>query len=300
LDMVRLATERPVRLPGPFAGWGACRASALAAYMGTNRDISGSWLSAFRLSNRPWAYTELALVYVNLQGGKGAPRGSFLERATDILLPFRGGTIALSDKAGGGDLHVTVLAIRTNFFGNFIATDLRANMQQLLRGFWQDVTWAFGARTYGVGPEGRRDFWADAKSSGPLVHTHAQFTSGLTLDNHVLGDPLGPNARSVAGGVVWTSPGWELQATAAMERYAADECYLASASRGDHQAWAWTKAAEYPSEIRRRLTLGWQNIPGAGAYSLAVRLGYEHTSNFAFSGESRDSVLARVYVRWGS
>lgn len=297
-DMVRLATERPVRLPGPLRGWGRWRASALLARMGADRDVPGSWLSAFRLSNRPWAYTELALVYVNLQGGDGAPEGSFGERAIDVFLPFLGGVIELSDKAGGGDLHVTVPSIRTHFFANFIATDLRANGDQALRAFWQDAIWAFGARTYGLGSEGRLDVWADAKSAGPLPHTHHQYTSGLTLDGRVLGDPLGPNARGVSVGVSWTAPEWKIEASAAQERYSMDEWRLEGAFEGDTRPWVWTKTAEFPSEIRRRLTVEWRRPPEPGQIALGVRVAYEHAANFAFAGHARNNFAIRIRARW--
>ena len=297
-DMVRLTTERPVRLPGPFRGWGRWRASAMLAQMGTNRDVPGSWLSAFRLSNRPWAYTELALVYVNLQGGDGAPAGTFRERAVDVLFPFLGGVIELSDKAGGGDLHVTVPSIRTHFFGNFIATDLRANGQQARRAFWQDVIWAFGARTYGLGGDERLDVWADAKSAGPLPHTHHQYTSGLTLDGRVLGDPLGPNARSVSAGVTWTATEWRVEASATQERYSADEWVLAGAFDGDTRPWVWTKTSERPSEIRRRVTVDWTRAPEQAGVAVAVRLAYERVVNFAFTGRSRHNFAVRMRVRW--
>ena len=297
-DMVRLATERPVRLPGPLRGWGQWRASVLVARMGADRDVPGSWLSAFRLSNRPWAYTEFALVYVNLQGGDGAPDGTLGERAIDILLPFLGGVIPLSDKAGGADFHVTVPSIRTHFFTNFVATDLRANADQARQAFWQDAIWAFGARTYGLGSEGRLDVWADAKSAGPLPHTHHQYTSGLTLDGRVLGDPLGPNARGVSIGFAWTAPEWKVEASAAQERYSADEWRLEGAFEGDTRPWVWTKTAEFPSEVRRRLTVEWRRALEPGRTALGIRVAYERVANFAFAGRSRNNFAVRVRAHW--
>lgn len=298
LDMVRLGTERSFRLPGPLRGWGRWRASALVARMGADRDVPGSWLSAFRLSNRPRAHTEFALVYANLQGGDGAPDGTLGERAIDILLPFLGGAIPLSDKVVGADVHVTVPSIRTHFFANVVATDLRANSDQALRAFWQDAIWALGARTYGLGSEGRLDVWADAKSAGPLPHTHHQYTSGLTLDGRVLGDPLGPNARGVSIGFAWTAPEWKVEASAAQERYSADEWRLEGAFEGDTRPWVWTKTAEFPSEVRRRLTVEWRRALEPGRTALGVRVAYERVANFAFAGRSRNNFAVRVRAHW--
>lgn len=297
-DMIRLATERPVRLPGRLRGWGQWRASALLARMGTDRDVPGSWLSAFRLSNRPGRTVELALVYANLQGGDGAPDGTLGERAIDVFLPFLGGVIELSDKVAGIDVLVTVPSIRTHFFMNFVATDLRANREQALRAFWQDAIWAFGARAYGLGSQGRLDVWADAKSTGPLPHTHHQYTSGLTLDERVLGDPLGPNARGVSVGFAWKAEAWKAEATVAQERWSADEWALAGAFEGDPRPWVWTKTAEFPSEVRRRLTLEWRREPEPGRIALGVRAAYERAANFAFTGRNRNNFAVRVRARW--
>ena len=297
-DMIRLATERPVRLPGRLRGWGQWRASALLARMGADRDVPGSWLSAFRLSNRPGRTVELGLVYVNLQGGDGAPDGTLGERAIDVFLPFLGGVIELSDKVSGIDVLVTVPSIRTHFFMNFVATDLRANREQALRAFWQDAIWAFGACAYGLGSQGRLDVWADAKSAGPLPHTHHQYTSGLTLDGRVLGDPLGPNARGVSVGFAWTASAWKAEATVAQERWSADEWVLAGAFEGDPRPWVWTKTAEFPSEVRRRLTLEWRREPEPGRIALGVRAAYERAANFAFTGRNRNNFAVRVRARW--
>lgn len=297
-DMIRLATERPVRLPGRLRGWGQWRASALLARMGADRDVPGSWLSAFRLSNRPGRTVELGLVYVNLQGGDGAPDGTLGERAIDVFLPFLGGVIELSDKVAGIDVLVTVPSIRTHFFMNFVATDLRANRDQALRAFWQDAIWAFGARAYGLGSQGRLDVWADAKSAGPLPHTHHQYTSGLTLDGRVLGDPLGPNARGVSVGFAWTASAWKAEASVAQERWSADEWTLAGAFEGDPRPWVWTKTAEFPSEVRRRLTLEWRREPEPGRIALGVRAAYERAANFAFAGRNRNNFAVRVQARW--
>ena len=297
-DMIRLATERPVRLPGRLRGWGQWRASALLARMGADRDVPGSWLSAFRLSNRPGRTVELALVYVNLQGGDGAPDGTLGERAIDVFLPFLGGVIEISDKVAGIDVLVTVPSIRTHFFMNFVATDLRANRDQALRAFWQDAIWAFGARAYGLGSQGRLDVWADAKSAGPLPHTHHQYTSGLTLDSRVLGDPLGPNARGVSVGFAWTASAWKAEASVAQERWSADEWTLAGAFEGDPRPWVWTKTAEFPSEVRRRLTLEWRREPEPGRIALGVRAAYERAANFAFTGRNRNNFAVRVRAHW--
>lgn len=298
LDLARLASDRPFRLPGFLRGMGEWRASAMVANMGGSRDVPDSWLAGFRVSNRVWSKMQLALFYLNLQGGDGSPEGSFWKRAADLLLPFRGGVVQVSDKVGGGDLQIAVPSVRALFYLNFVATDLRRNFNQFLRAYWQDAVWSGGVRTLGLGAQGRFDAWLEAKSAGPLVHTHSQFTSGLTLDGRVIGDPLGPNARSVAAGVSWTAPLWRLSATAARERYSGDEWRLVGAFEGDPRPWEWTKIKARPAETRTRLTVDWTNRPAPGNVFVSARLAYEQAGNFNFAGGRRHNFLVRISAGW--
>lgn len=298
LDLVRLASDRPFRLPGFLRGTGEWRASAMVANMGASRDVPDSWLAGFRVSNRVWSKMQLALFYLNLQGGDGSSDGSFWERVADLLLPFRGGVVQVSDKAGGGDLQIAIPSARALLYLNFVATDLRRNYSQFLRAYWQDAIWSGGVRTLGLGAQGRFDAWLEAKSAGPLAHTHSQFTSGLTLDGRVIGDPLGPNARSVAAGVSWTAPLWRLSAAAARERYSGDEWRLVGAFEGDPRPWEWTKIRARPAETRTRLTVDWTNRPAPGNVFLSARLAYEQADNFDFAGGRRRNLLVRISAGW--
>ncbi len=295
LDMVRVATDRPFRLPGSLRNWGVWQASALVARMEAERDTPRSLLAAFRLGYRPVSSLELGLVYLNHQGGEGAPSAGFLARVADLLLPVRGGVIEVSDKAGGGDLRVTIKRARTQLYLNFLATDMRQSLRQFARGYWRDALWTAGARTFGLGSQGRLDLWMEGRHAGPLVHTHHQFTSGLTLGGRVVGDPLGPNAWSVAGGAAWRAHEWKASVSVAWEHYSADEWSLRSPP-GPPRGPEWTRTADNPDETRARVAFDWRRDPGPRGVDASLRLGYEHVDNFGFAGSARDNFLARLTV----
>ncbi len=290
LDMVRVASERPFRLPG--GRWGLWRASALVARMESNRDTPRSLLAVFHLGHRPVPAFEWGFVYLNHQAGEGAPSGTLLARLADLLLPVRGGTIEVSDKAGGGHARVTIQRAKTQLYVNFLATDLRRDWRQFLRGYWRDALWTAGASARGLGGEGRLDLWTEARHAGPLVHTHHQFTSGLTLDGRVIGDPLGPNAWSVAAGAAWRAAGWTSRLSVAREHYSADEWRLRREPGKARRQWA--RIADNEDEVRLRLVVDWRRLPGAGGVETALRLAYERVGNFAFDGSNRDNFVMRL------
>lgn len=297
LDMVRVAADRPFRLPGSLEDWGIWQASALIARMEADRDTPHSLLAIFRLGFRPGRTVELGLVYLNHQGGEGGPRAGSLKRVADLLLPIRGGAIEVSDKAGGADVRVTLEQARTQLYVNFLATDMRRSLRQFAQGYWRDALWTAGARTLGLGRHGRLDVWVEARHAGPLVHTHHQFTSGLTIDGRVIGDPLGPNAWSIAGGAAWRARRWKAAAAATWEHYSADEWRLASGT-GRRRADEWSRTADNPDETRARITFDWRGDPGPGGLETSFRLGYEHVRNFGFAGQDRENFLARLTVAW--
>lgn len=294
LDMVRIASEHPLRLPGALRRWGLWHASALVARMESDRDTPRSLLAAFHLAHRPVPAFEWGLVYLNHQAGEGAPSAALLTRVTDLLLPVRGGLIEVSDKAGGGHLRLTIRRARTDIYVNFLATDLRRDGRQFLQGYWRDALWTAGATARGLDSEARLDIWVEGRHAGPLVHTHHQFTSGLTLDGLVIGDPLGPNAWSVAGGASWRATRWTAALSAAWEHYSADEWRLGPEPGKERHQWA--RIADNPDEVRARLAFDMRLRAQAGLET-AIRLGYERVRNFAFNGTNRNNFLLRLTLR---
>ena len=142
--------------------------------------------------------------------------------------------------------------------------------------------------------------FADARiewtHAGVLVHSHYQFTSGLTLDGRVLGDALGPNAWSVKGGVDRTGRDSRLSVTGAWELYSGDDWYVGPIPGGGPWDWDWTLLADNPDEIRKRITVDWTLFPDGSGIEKSIRLGYEHVTRYAFSDENRSNFLAQVKV----
>ncbi|MGD8871008.1 MAG: capsule assembly Wzi family protein [Gemmatimonadota bacterium] len=301
LDMARIAMDRPVQLPGPFRVLGLWQASGLLADMGDNRDVPGSFLTVLRLSSRPTRFIEIGVNYMNLQGGEGSPDGNWRDRLHDLFLFWTdGGYLQISDKVVGLDLGLTLPAIHTDLFVNFMTTDDRGRFRQPASGVWEDAIWLAGARVQRVGPGGRFDVWGEWRHGGARIHAHQQFTSGMTLDRRLLGDVLGPNAASVEAGVDWTGPSSRIGVALAWERYSGDDYDWGLINGAVYPDFDWFRVSDNPDEIRRRVTATWSPLGLIDEMETSVRLGYEHVSRFAYTDESRDNLFAQVKVgfRW--
>jgi len=299
LDMVRLAADRPVRLPGPLSALGLWQASMAVADMGNDRDVPGAKLTVMRLSGRPSRYVEFGVNYLNLQGGEGAPAASFGERLRDLFLFWQdGGYLRISDKVAGADLRISVPQARSALYVNFLTTDDRGRFQQPAGGYWEDAIWLVGAEALGLGADGRTDVHVEWRHIGPRPHTHHQFTSGMTVDDRVFGDPLGPNAVGVTGGVDWTGPDARVRVTGAWERYSGDDFYWALIPGGGPWDFDWYRRADNPDEVRARLMVEYLRFAGWRELETSVRLGYEHVTRFAYTDANRNNVLARLSLRY--
>ncbi len=275
---------------------GLWQASLLVADMGRSRDVPGSQMMVFRVSGRPLRFVELGLNYLNVQGGEGAPSATWRERLSDIFLFWNpvGRDVYVSDKVIGADVRVTLPAIGLELYANGLTTDDRGHFQQPANGLWEDAIWLVGARGGGLGVDGRLDVWAEWRHSGAEAQAHYQFSSGLTLDDRVIGDALGPHASSVQGGIDWTGPESRISVGGFWECFSGDDMFLGD-RLGDQSFsdYTWVTLADNPDEIRKRITAEWTRFPDHTGLRTTLRLGYEHVTRFNFTEQNRSNFLVQ-------
>jgi hypothetical protein len=247
---------------------------------------------------------EFGLNYVNIQGGEGAPEATLWERIKDVLLLVRtdpsasnpGGLFEISDKVAGADLRISVPQAHSALYVNFVTTDDRGNFQQPAKGYWEDAIWLVGAEAEGLGAEGRWDVHAEWRHAGARANTHGQFTSGVTVDGRVLGEPVGPNAVGVSAGLDWTGLDSRVRLRGAWERYSGDTFAWDPAPGGS--STAWYVVSDNPDEVRQRVVVDYLRFAGWRNLETSVRLGYEHVTRFNYLEGSRDNLLAQVSFRY--
>ena len=298
LDMLRITMDRPAQLPGPFRVLGLWQLSGLLANMGENSDTPGSYMSVLRFASRPSRFTELAINYMNHQGGENSPAGNWRDRVHDTFFFWTNdGYLQISDKLVGFDFALTLPALHSNMYVNFLTTDDRGKFSQPATGIWEDAIWVAGGRLFRVGPSGRFDVWGEWRHAGARIYTHHQFTSGLTLDERIIGDPIGPNAASVQGGLDWTGPSSRVSLVGAWELYSGDS-YTWGIPAGDvYPNYDWWRVANNPDESRWRVTASWSGLAPIRSLEdleTTVHLGYEHVTRFNYLDENRSNFLVQV------
>lgn len=298
MDMVRLAADRPVRFPGFLGALGLWQGSFLLADMGDAQDTPGSQLVIMRLSGRPDEHVEFGISYLNIAGGENAPPANFDARIHDLFFFWTdGGFLEISDKVVGADLRLSAPEIGASLNVNFLTTDDRGRFQQPAGGYWEDAVWQAEGELVGLGPDGRMDAALQWTHAGPRPHSHGQFTSGVTLDQRILGSALGPNAAAVTGRLTWNASASRLRLIGAWERYSGDRYYWARIPGGGEWDYDWYRESDNPDELRVRAVAEWLRFEGWRGFETTVRVGWEHVTRFDFGDEGRHDLLAQWVVR---
>ncbi len=291
LDLFRLSFERPVVLPFFLRAVGPLNASALIADMGANSDTPHSQMVVFTGSIHPRRNLELGATLLSHFGGTGIPEVTFLQRLGDVFFIYPQGD-AVSDKALGASVRVTIPSVRTQLYVDMMTTDDHHYLKFASQALVTEAVWTGGAKVTGLGADGRTDLWAEARRSGVRPYTHSALTSGLTLDGRIIGDAMGPLGSGATAGVDWRGSRHTFSLSAASERYSGADRY-AHASTGDI---AWTRIVDRPDETRLRILTDWSTDAGANRVGTSVRIGYEHVTRVLFTGSSRSNLLAQVRI----
>ena len=290
LDLVRISLDRPARLPWVLRVLGPVGASALLADMGANSDTPHSKLVIFQGSLRPHPYLEVGATLLNHQGGSGGPPATFAERLQDLFLIYPQGK-PISDKVFGADVRLTLPAAGLQLYLEVLTTDDHELFSSPDQALVNEAVWIAGASVSGLGAEGRTDLWVEARRAGVRPHTHHQFTSGLTLDERIIGDAMGPLGTGLAAGVDWRGSRHTAALLGAVERYSGADRY---GNMDEEGRFAWVRTLDRPDEIRVRVVGDWVVDAEAQGFGTSVRVGYEHVTRTAFTTGARSNFLAQV------
>lgn len=296
LDLVRIQTERPFRLPSVLGLLGPMSASAFLADMGEDRHIPNAKLFVMEVSARPSPYFEFGGTLANVQAGQGGPEATFGDRLRDsfLWLFLWDGRPNISDKIAAVDSRLTLPGSGLSAYLEATTTDINFKRTETL---WDEAVWTAGLDLVGRGPEGRLDMWLEGRRTGVRPHTHHQYESGVTVNRLIVGDPGGPMSLSWQGGVTWNGDVQTLAVSGAWERYSGD--VYRNNGRTDTE-FRWNKISDEPDEIRLRGMAEWSHRPNRLGVTGAVRLGVERVQRFAFSTTTRSNLLlqARVGYAW--
>ncbi len=213
LDQVSLTSDFPFVLPGPLRLIGPMRATLVLADLGPSVVRSHSTLLGYKVSVRPAKDIELGATFLDHFGGTGGRASTLGDRLIDFL-PFIDlfRTHNYTDSARALDIDSDKLLgvdgrlVLRHLGGIVVAGELLIDDFDVHR-LPTLLTWD-GAQSLDIlvpriasGPVALR---LAVRHTGVRTYTHGPLAGGVTTRGRLIGDELGPDAKSFSLGADWT------------------------------------------------------------------------------------------------
>lgn len=305
VDMVRIATDTPFFL----YKIGPTRGSLVVGDLGRNQRFPHSTFVAYKLSGNPFVSRfELSASVFAEQGGKGAPGATLLDNVVDLIPALK---------------YTLQTQNRNQFSNKFAGWEYRLRLPELsgLQLYaehqfddmdprrWRSTLWQDGGHIAGlslshVGPLANLSTAVEYHHTGVRYYKHGVFTSGVTFDRTLIGDPLGPQGNAGYLRLGWDAGGrTALTINAAAERRGGDfyEALVDTTARGRQINFRFLVRDARPSERRNRVVVNWLTRSETG-WRMSVEAGVERVANWeSLAGQDRTNATAGVkfeVVRW--
>jgi hypothetical protein len=194
LDMIKISSVSPFYYPFFFRKLGMNEMSLVVANLGSDQVFKNPWLVAYKISNRRNPYFEFGFSQALILGGEGAP---------DI--GFGGGVVEFFDITSNDESSLRNVAIELigripkfrglEIYSEVQFADFSTNLETL---FVDDTSYLAGAYLPRLNFSGTLDLRVEYRRLAPRYARSPIFTDGMTEDNRLLGDPLGPDAWAVS------------------------------------------------------------------------------------------------------
>ncbi len=307
LDQVSLAGDAPFILPGFLRALGPTQATLIVADLGPSAVRSHSKLLAYKVSIAPANAVELGGTFMNHYGGSGGRSSSFSDHLIDFL-PFidvfrthnyvdttRDFDVD-SDKLLGVDGRVRLDRLAgATITGELLIDDFDVHrLPKLLTGYGSQTVAILLPRLGSPAVSAK----LSAKHMGIFTYTHNALTSGITTRGRLLGDELGPDAKSYSA-LLRLAPSaavrFELEGRTSIYSDANYGAYYSDSAQTIYHVYKVSKQAD---ELRDLLfgTLVLQ--PDVGI-AITVRAGAERIRNADFQGGRRRDYVADIALRIG-
>ena len=296
LDMLRISTDLPFR--GWFIkGTSPMRGSIVAAHLGERQHFPNSFLIAYKLSGHPFTNrVELAASVLGVQGGRGAPPGSFLDHVQDLIPPlkymFPDNTTQFSNKMAGWEYRLRLPELSgLQLYAEHAFEDM--DPRRWGSTFWEDGGHIFGASLNDLGADGALSATTEFHHTGLRFYKHGVFLSGMSFNGTLFGDPLGNQADAGYVRLEWDRGGSRrIALNLALERRDGDE-YTALADGPDEDNFRFQMLRSVPAEWRSRIDVTYRARMKDVDWSF--RGGFERLRDYAFTpGSSRNNFLISV------
>ena len=286
LDMIRLASDAPFRLPSILGRAGVLGATLQYADMGASASRSHSRYLAYKVSLQPGRDVELGATFANHFGGEGATNPTFGRRLIDFMplidLFIRHPDSAAfdSDKLIGFDARMRLpFAANTTLFAELGLEDW--DFHRLGSVFTEDAAWMLGAIIPSLGMPGL-SARLSLHQTGLRFYAHHAVRNGITSSRFVLGDGLARDGTGYYSELNWErADGFALVATGALEERRND-AYTGLYTQPGDQGFVFRLDSIRPRERRARAGLSVRHRALDGRMHVQLGGALERTENFGF------------------
>jgi len=196
LDMIKVSSPRPFRLPGFFKNLGNIRATAFFSPLGNDYTPAHSTLSAYRIDYGPVKWVNIGFDHAVFLGGDGLASPDFTTAVRNFigLLASSHHDHAATNHLMGTDatFHIPH-AMGTQAYVKVLFEDTNANTGYMLK---TDASWLGGVYLPEINGKEMLSVRAEFIYTGPFSYTHWQYTDGFTVDNKFIGYDAGPDTLS--------------------------------------------------------------------------------------------------------
>lgn len=303
LDLIKLSNEEPFTFPWIFRHLGRAQFSILYADLGGDQNFPHPYAVAYHGSIAPAAALELGATVYTKSGGRGGPPATFTARLID-LLPFLDASAynnlfgtrcdcQFSDHYAGVDGRLRLAPLQGAFFWEVLLNDF--DVRRLTSVLWEDAGHVVGLEMSQLADDGRLGASVEYHHTGIRYYEHHQFTSGQTIHQTLMGDPLGPDAQGLYANLDWRiAVRRRASIQLAIERRSHDEYELLPEPN-----FGFRRTIARLKEWQGRVMGTWELLPYVGRVGGLMQLGYARTRNFDFvDGRTQNGVLARVAVQY--
>lgn len=269
LPAFSIGTDTAVTLPWLFRLAGPFRMTAFLSDLGAAQDPPHARLAGWQATIQPWSRFELGVAVTAQTGGNGGPKATFLERVVDLIpvidaLAPQHADLQISNKLAGGNLRLRFPELSgLDFYYELQIDDFDG--RRLRSSMVDDAGHLLGLRLPVLLRDGQLTWRAEWHRMSLRLYEHAQFRSGSTYRDRIIGNPLGPHAAAGYLSAAWQhSPATMIAVAAADERRDPGQ-YTTTVSGQNDRGFTFVRLTDDPDFRRRRVTASVERRLPAGA-----------------------------------
>lgn len=275
IPAITLGTDTAFVLPWLFRLAGPIRFTAMVGDLGGTQDPPYTRLAGWQATIQPWTRFELAVAVLAQTGGAGGPKATFLERFVDLFpvidaLAPQPADLQISNKLAGGNLRLRVPELS--------GLDLYYELQiddfdgrRLRSSLIEDSGHLLGLRLpMLVGSDDQLVWRAEWQHTSIRLYEHAQFRSGTTYRQRLIGNPLGPHAAAGWLSVTWRRTPLDAVGIAVGDERRDPAQYTVVTSGVRDRGWTFVRLTDDPDHRRRFVAATVEQTLPLGAATLLV------------------------------